>query len=40
MKLSVPAVAHGIPLDIPLREARDAFERMYFEHLIQKKAAA
>lgn len=35
MKHTVSAVAHGIPLDIPLREARDAFERMYFEHLIQ-----
>ncbi|WP_296749739.1 sigma-54 dependent transcriptional regulator [Thiobacillus sp.] len=40
MKLSVPAVAHGIPLDIPLREARDAFERMYFEHLIQKEGGS
>lgn len=40
MKLSTPAVAHGIPLDIPLREARDAFERMYFEHLIQKEGGS
>jgi len=40
MKLSAPAVAHGIPLDIPLREARDAFERMYFEHLIQKEGGS
>jgi DNA-binding NtrC family response regulator len=40
MKQSVPAVAHGIPLDIPLREARDAFERMYFEHLIQKEGGS
>ena len=40
MKLSVPAVAHGIPLDIPLREARDAFERMYFEQLIQKEGGS
>lgn len=40
MKQSAPAVAHGIPLDIPLREARDAFERMYFEHLIQKEGGS
>lgn len=40
MKQSVPAVAHGIPLDIPLREARDAFERIYFEHLIQKEGGS
>ncbi len=25
-------VAYGLPLDQPLREAREAFERMYFEH--------
>ena len=40
MKQSAPAVAHGIPLDIPLREARDAFERMYFEHLIQTEGGS
>ena len=40
MKQATPAVAHGIPLDIPLREARDAFERMYFEHLIQKEGGS
>jgi two-component system nitrogen regulation response regulator NtrX len=40
MKQSAPAVAHGIPLDIPLREARDTFERMYFEHLIQKEGGS
>lgn len=40
MKQAAPAVAHGIPLDIPLREARDAFERMYFEHLIQKEGGS
>jgi DNA-binding NtrC family response regulator len=40
MKQSTPAVAHGIPLDIPLREARDAFERMYFEHLIQQEGGS
>lgn len=31
-----PAVALPIDLDQPLREARDAFERMYFEHHIEK----
>jgi two-component system nitrogen regulation response regulator NtrX len=40
MKQLAPAVAHGIPLDIPLREARDAFERMYFEYLIQKEGGS
>ena len=40
MKQSTPAVAHGIPLDIPLREARDAFERTYFEHLIQQEGGS
>jgi DNA-binding NtrC family response regulator len=40
MKQATPAVAHGIPLDIPLREARDAFERIYFEHLIQKEGGS
>jgi DNA-binding NtrC family response regulator len=28
------ATASGLPLDLPLREARDAFERVYFEHHI------
>jgi DNA-binding NtrC family response regulator len=28
--------AHGINLDLPLREARDDFERLYFEHHIEK----
>jgi len=40
MKQLAPAVAQGIPLDIPLREARDAFERMYFEYLIQKEGGS
>ncbi|MFO7542683.1 MAG: sigma-54 dependent transcriptional regulator [Thiobacillus sp.] len=40
MKQATPAVAHGISLDIPLREARDAFERMYFEHLIQTEGGS
>ena len=29
--------AAGLPLDMPLREARDAFERVYFEHHIAKE---
>ena len=28
----------GVPLDLPLREARDIFERRYFEHHIEKAA--
>ncbi|HEY9097879.1 MAG TPA: sigma-54 dependent transcriptional regulator [Thiobacillus sp.] len=40
IKQAAPAVAQGIPLDIPLREARDAFERMYFEHLIQTEGGS
>ena len=33
-----PATAMpGLPLDLPLREARDAFERVYFEHHIAKE---
>ncbi len=33
-----PAVASSaMPLDVPLREARDAFERVYFEHHIIKE---
>ena len=31
------ALAPGLPLDMPLREARDAFERVYFEHHIAKE---
>ena len=31
------ATATGLPLDLPLREARDAFERVYFEHHIAKE---
>ena len=27
----------ALPLDLPLREARDAFERVYFEHHIEKE---
>lgn len=32
-----PAAAHGLPFDLPLRDARDAFERVYFEHHIAKE---
>ena len=32
-----PATAPGLPLDLPLREARDAFERVYFEHHIAQE---
>ncbi len=31
------ACAPSLPLDLPLREARDAFERVYFEHHIAKE---
>jgi DNA-binding NtrC family response regulator len=35
---SAPAAAPtDMPLDLPLREARDAFERVYFEHHIAKE---
>jgi len=32
-----PTAMPGLPLDLPLREARDAFERVYFEHHIAKE---
>jgi len=32
------AMAPGLPLDLPLREARDAFERVYFEHHIAQES--
>jgi two-component system nitrogen regulation response regulator NtrX len=32
-----PAVALGLPFDLPLRDARDAFERVYFEHHIARE---
>lgn len=31
-------LGNAIPLDLPLRDARDIFERQYFEHHIQKAA--
>ncbi len=33
-----PAVVPGLQFDLPLREARDIFERLYFEHHIEKAA--
>ena len=32
------AMAPGLALDLPLREARDAFERVYFEHHIAQES--
>ena len=38
-QLAPPVVGGlGVPLDLPLREARDIFERQYFEHHIEKAA--
>ena len=37
---SSPPLGQMIPLDAPLREARDVFERLYFEHLIQKEGGS
>ena len=37
---SDPAIAQMISLDAPLREARDAFERLYFEQLILKEGGS
>jgi two-component system, NtrC family, nitrogen regulation response regulator NtrX len=33
------AAPSALPLDLPLREARDAFERVYFEHHIAKEGS-
>ena len=33
-----PATTGGVSLDLPLREARDIFEKQYFEHHIEKAA--
>jgi DNA-binding NtrC family response regulator len=33
-----PAIA-GLPLDLPLREAREAFERAYFEHHLAREGS-
>ncbi len=32
-----PKIAHELPLDLPLRDARDAFERVYFEYHIARE---
>jgi DNA-binding NtrC family response regulator len=32
-----PASVRELPLDLPLREARDAFERAYFEHHLSRE---
>ncbi len=32
-----PGTARELPLDLPLREARDAFERAYFEHHLSRE---
>lgn len=37
---SSPPLGQMIPLDAPLREARDVFERLYFEHLIGKEGGS
>jgi two-component system nitrogen regulation response regulator NtrX len=37
---SSPSIAQMIPMDVPLREARDVFERLYFELLIQKEGGS
>ncbi len=34
---SMPLVAHDLPFDLPLRDARDAFERVYFEYHIARE---
>lgn len=39
-RAAMPALSQVIPLDVPIREARDAFERMYFEHLIQQEGGS
>jgi two-component system, NtrC family, nitrogen regulation response regulator NtrX len=37
---TAPTLGNSISLEAPLREARDAFERIYFEHLIQKEGGS
>jgi DNA-binding NtrC family response regulator len=34
-----PAAFAGLPLDLPLREAREAFERAYFEHHMAREGS-
>jgi DNA-binding NtrC family response regulator len=33
----VTNMAHDVPFDLPLRDARDAFERVYFEYHIARE---
>ena len=33
--VKTPTAALGLPFDLPLREAREIFERLYFEHHLQ-----
>jgi DNA-binding NtrC family response regulator len=33
----MPGSVRELPLDLPLREARDAFERAYFEHHLSRE---
>jgi DNA-binding NtrC family response regulator len=35
--VAAPRVAHDLPFDLPLRDARDAFERVYFEYHIARE---
>jgi len=37
-ELALPSVASDIPLDLSLREARDLFEKTYFERLIDQES--
>jgi DNA-binding NtrC family response regulator len=37
---TTPSIGQMIPMDAPLREARDMFERLYFEQLIQKEGGS
>ena len=37
---AAPAPAAGLELDLPLREARDAFERAYFEHHLAREGGS
>ena len=34
---AVPRMGHDLPFDLPLRDARDAFERVYFEYHIARE---
>jgi DNA-binding NtrC family response regulator len=34
---AAPRLSHDLPFDLPLRDARDAFERVYFEYHIARE---